>query len=301
MALEGVLPTQGEGVRKQTGRLYPFWASSLQACCLVGFGSSSPRRLAPSSDCRRLAGSLARKNPRATEGNGAMSSEPMVEDEFGARDELGLTAVTEKTQTEAQAYSSYMKMLLLRVPLFGQVLAWSLYFLAKYALGMKHILDAKFDFIKANQLGYVFLALWLVGITRTYLAVCANAARAGARLDRPDQHVYKVMASSGPMKDAPYVLMATTGPAGRFNRAQRAAFNADESMPLFLAYTLVTGCIFGPLVLVPLLIYCYGRILFGIKYTQSLSARGAGFMPAVIGEKWMEGLVLMAAIRALLM
>ena len=53
------------------------------------------------------------------------------------------------------------------------------------------------------QLSYIFLAVWLVGYTRTALALLANATRAGARLDRPDQHVYKIMARSGPMKDGP--------------------------------------------------------------------------------------------------
>ena len=51
------------------------------------------------------------------------------------------------------------------------------------------------------QLSYIFLAVWLVGYTRTSLSLLANAARAGAHLDRPDQHVYKIMACSGPMKD----------------------------------------------------------------------------------------------------
>ena len=51
------------------------------------------------------------------------------------------------------------------------------------------------------QLGYVFLAVWIVSYTRTFLSILANSARAAARLDRPDQHVYKVMAVTGALKD----------------------------------------------------------------------------------------------------
>ena len=48
----------------------------------------------------------------------------------------------------------------------------------------------------------------------------------------PSGHFSGLAQPAADPQDAPYVLMATTGPAGRFNRAQRAAFNADESMPL---------------------------------------------------------------------
>ena len=72
-------------------------------------------------------------------------------------------------------------------------------------------------------------------------------ARAPARVDRPDQHIYKIMASDGSLKDAPNVLMATTGAAGRFNRAQRAVFNMDETLPLVLANTFLAGAILARL------------------------------------------------------
>ena len=39
-----------------------------------------------------------------------------------------------------------------------------------------------------------------------------------------------------------------------------------------------------------LLRYCYGRLTFAVKYKNSLKERGAGFLPSMIGEKWMEGL-----------
>ena len=55
------------------------------------------------------------------------------------------------------------------------------------------------------------------------------AERAGARVDRPDQHVYKIMSPEA-KASSPYVLMSNTGWTGRFNRAQRGAFNTDGKM-----------------------------------------------------------------------
>jgi len=224
-------------------------------------------------------------------------SAPLIEDEFAQLDDMGLQQLTEKTETEDQSFAKYLKMLMVAIPLIGLAFAVGTYFASVYLLGGKTILETKFSFIKEYQLSYIFLAVWLVGYTRSALGLVANAARAGARLDRPDQHVYKIMACSGPMKDAPYVLMANTGAVGRFNRAQRAVFNTDESMPLFLMNTVLASGVFGPVILVPLLLYCYGRLTFAVKYKNSLKERGAGFLPSMIGEKWIEGLTLFSAIK----
>ena len=189
-------------------------------------------------------------------------------------------------------------MLFVAMPIIGLLVAVGTYAAAKYTGGSK-IMEAKFQFIRQYQLGYVFLGTWMIGMTRLGVVVLANAARAAARLDRPDQHVYKIMDKSGPLKDAPYVLMASTGAVGRFNRTQRALFNTDESLPLTLTNTILASSVFGPVVLLPLSFYCYGRLSFAVKYRQSLKARSAGFVPSIIGEKWMEGLVLLTAIKSL--
>ena len=128
----------------------------------------------------------------------------------------------------------------------------------------------------------------------------ANGARAPARVDRPDQHIYKIMAEKGPLADAPYVLMATTGDAGRFNRAQRAAYNMDEGLPLYLSATLLAGSVFGPLVALLALLNAYGRVSFADGYKASLGARGGGFMAAVVAEHVTAGLVGLCAIKGLL-
>lgn len=230
-----------------------------------------------------------------------MSAESMLqgEDEFADRDSMGLQPHTEKTQTEEQATKGYVKMLLVFIPLIGQLLAWSTYFCASTLLGKKQAYDKKFQFIHDYELGYIFLSVYIIAFTRSCLVINANGARAPARVDRPDQHVYKIMAASGPLKDAPYVMMATTGPQGRFNRAHRGVFNTDEALPLFLTNTLLAGSVFGPIIACLVLLVAYGRVTFGLKYKNSAKERGAGFLPAVIGEKWTEAFVLLCAIKGI--
>mmetsp|Transcript_95606 Transcript_95606/g.169777 ORF Transcript_95606/g.169777 Transcript_95606/m.169777 type:complete len:237 (-) Transcript_95606:70-780(-) len=227
-----------------------------------------------------------------------MSSKPVLEeDEFKDRDSQGLQPLTEKTPTEEAETSKYQKMLLVMMPLIGQVICWSLYLFCSKVLGHKEIYDKKFEVIHEWQLGYVFLAVWMISYARAAAICQANGARAPARVDRPDQHVYKIMAASGSLKDSPYVMMATTGPQGRFNRAQRGVFNTDEAMPAMLANVILAGSVFGPLVPCVCLLIAYGRVTFTVKYKESVSSRGAGFLPAMIGEKILEGLVLLCAIK----
>jgi len=140
--------------------------------------------------------------------------------------------------------------------------------------------------------------VFLIGLARSRLIVNANAQRAGARVDRPDQHAYKIMDPKA-ASEAPLVLMASTGPLGRFNRAQRGVFNTDESMPLYVANTILAGSMFGPVVVLLNLLVAFGRIKFGLGYTESNAARMGGIMPAFIGEGWTSGLVLLIAIKAL--
>merc|ERR1712039_874465 len=112
----------------------------------------------------------------------------------------------------------------------------------------QQVYDKKFGLIHEFELGYVYLAVWIIAMSRAFLVCNANGARAPARVDRPDQHVYKIMAASGNLKDAPYVMMADTGPQGRFNRAHRGVFNFDEAMPAVLANIILSGFVFGPIV-----------------------------------------------------
>jgi len=229
----------------------------------------------------------------------AMSAQTILEEnEFTGRDPTGLQELTDQTPSEEKETTKYMKMLLIMIPVIGQVLAWSTYFGCAKLLGQQELYDKKFAFLRENQLGYVFLAVWIVSMTRATVVCLANGARGPARVDRPDQHVYKIMAADGSLKDAPFVMMVNTGPQGRFNRAQRGVFNLDESLPLVLVNVLLAGSVFGPVVACLCLLIAYGRVIFAAKYRNAAKERGAGFGLTMIGEKWIEGLVLLSAIMS---
>lgn len=168
-------------------------------------------------------------------------------------------------------------------------------------------------------------------MSRFYASINANGTRGPARVERPDQHVrcpvsqshrgancahlvraalfglhadfgqvYEIKAKSGTLVDAPYVLMATTGFAGRFNRAQRACSNMDEGLHLFISGLLLQGAVFGPLAMVVALVYAYGALRFANDYTESLASRTHGFMLMAISGFTSFGLVAVVAVRALL-
>eukprot|EP00316_Scyphosphaera_apsteinii_P009792 CAMPEP_0119309392 /NCGR_PEP_ID=MMETSP1333-20130426/15283_1 /TAXON_ID=418940 /ORGANISM="Scyphosphaera apsteinii, Strain RCC1455" /LENGTH=233 /DNA_ID=CAMNT_0007313353 /DNA_START=93 /DNA_END=794 /DNA_ORIENTATION=+ len=223
------------------------------------------------------------------------------DDEFKDRDAQGLQIRKNDGQdrsAEAKARQMYMGMFFQKIPVIQLVLATATYLVLSMVLGMKELLDTKIAFATKYDLGYVYLAVYIICLGRFYIMANANAMRAGARVDRPDQHVYKLMDPQG-SKDTPYVLMSNTGWTGKFNRAQRAAFNTDEALPIFLTNVLLAGLVFGPAILVPVVLSVYGRTKFAILYTEAASSRGAGFMPAMIGEQWTAGLVLFIALKAI--
>merc|ERR1719203_142127 len=227
-----------------------------------------------------------------------MSAQPVLEDEFKERDNMGLQDLKE-VKTEAEERMSYMKLLLGFLPITGLSLSTGLYLLSAKVFGQKAILDKKFQFLHEYQLGYGFLAVWVVSYSKAANMCLSNGARAPARVDRPDQHVYKIMAASGPLKDAPYVMMVNTGPQGCFNRAQRAVFNADESMPVVLANTILSAGVYGPLTPCICLLTMYGRLKYTMNYKESALARRTGFAEFTLGEKMLDGLVLLTAIKTI--
>jgi len=238
--------------------------------------------------------------PKKRSASPARTTTATTDSEFEGRDATGLQP-KETAKTEAWARSFYFnllgKLIFLQAPFF----AWGSYFLLKYVTpSTMSTSDKKLAFIYEYQIGYVYAAWFVIYLTRMYVMINANGARAAARLDRPDQHIYKIMAETGPLAGAPYVLLATTGAAGRFNRAQRAALNMDEGLPLFLSATLLAGSVFGPLVVGLALLNMYGRVTFANGYKASLAARGGGFLAAAASEHVIAGLVGLCAVKGIL-
>ncbi|KAL1520909.1 hypothetical protein AB1Y20_022469 [Prymnesium parvum] len=220
-------------------------------------------------------------------------------DEFAGRDAMGLQK-DQKPQSEAEARASYFRLFSKLIGLQAPLLCWSIYAVSVYLLPGGDVVAAKLAFIHRYSLGSIFAAWFAVYLVRIYASINANGARAPVRLDRPDQHVYKIMARDGPLVDAPYVMMASTGAAGRFNRAQRAAFNMDESLPTSLTGLLLQTCVFGAVGLFPALLYAYGAAKFCDAYKESSGARSSGFMPRVIAESLSAGMVGVCAIKGMM-
>lgn len=198
----------------------------------------------------------------------------------------------EQVAVESGERVRYVKMFGLLIFVIGQGLGWCSYLVTLQVPGQKDIYDRKFEFIHEYQLGYVFLAWFLLHLTRAYLTLNANGARKPTGLDRPDQHIYE-------SSDGTQVRMVGSGVEGRFNRSQRAAYNMDEGLPLFCTGVLLNASVFGPLALLPLLCAMFGRISFANKYKQALAMRLAGFRPSIISEHWSLGLVCVCVVKGI--
>lgn len=217
----------------------------------------------------------------------------MASEDECVRDEKGLSTRPHRgLKTEAEARSAYWmlyaKLLFIQAP----AVAWPLYFAAKRVAPV----EDKLAFAHEHGLGWVFLAWWVVYVMRILLSINANAVRAAAKVDRPDQHVYRLM--SAKCDAEPYVMMVNTGDLGRWNRAQRACYNTDESLPVFLSGLVLVAIVYGPVAFGLAALNAYGRVTFARLYTESQASREVGFLPAVISEHLSAALLMVAAINS---
>ena len=223
-------------------------------------------------------------------------------DDYANRDEKGLQVKQARTTNEDEERLHYFKLYATFMTNVFPLLAWLSYTYLFPLLGTVHAdADRKMAIIVDHQLGYVYLTWYIIFVTRFYLTINANGARASAKLDRPDQYIYEIKAKAGALSKAPYVLMADTGAAGRFNRAQRAAANMDEYLPMFLTGALLVACVLGPVVVVLCLLYMYGRVSYGNKYKESRKYRLQGYIPQLMAEQMVAAFMGFIAVKTLLL
>ena len=129
---------------------------------------------------------------------------PPPPDEFEQRDGLGLSrddVLKAPAAAEADKRWDYKKMYARRVVVQCPVLAVALY----VAVAQFYDVEARLALARSLDLGWAFLAWYVVYLARQAVAINAAACRAGARCPRPDQHVYRI--AHPDFNEKPYVMI----------------------------------------------------------------------------------------------
>jgi len=158
--------------------------------------------------------------------------------------------------------------------------------------------EGKIRLLAEYDLGWLYLAVFVLKFGLNAINAVVASRRKEARANNPDQHVYRVYTAPG-APALPYVLMETEGDVGRFNRAQRAAANYLEYLSGVLASTLLAGFVFPLPVFVASVVYVLGRLMMTVQYSQAAKARTPGFATSNIAAVVVDGLLLLAACKAL--
>ena len=95
------------------------------------------------------------------------------------------------------------------------------------------------------------------------------------------------------------VLMKTTGPQGRFNRAQRSHMNLLETLPVYITGAMLSGYVVGPVAFGVSIVWFIGKNWMTFGYANSNGGRLPGFALSVFMEMITSGLVLSIGVCAL--
>ena len=226
-----------------------------------------------------------------------------------ARDALGLEIPGAKSMNEDQARSKYFKLYGGLLFVYAPVLAFGLMYAARWKFSrMAGIADEHLQILADHDLGWLYAAWNIMYLARCYHNINSNGTRAGARVGRPDQHVYKIYSASvGDKKKsddatAPqYVFLENDGTVGKFNRAQRAAFHMDESGAFVVTSMLLAGFVMPKLVYILSACYFLGRVEFANAYTESLQGRLSKMILYVFPEHIMIAMVGITAVQAIML
>lgn len=157
--------------------------------------------------------------------------------------------------------------------------------------------DKKIAELKAKDLGYLYLAFFVFGLTAFIQQIFVAAGRKAAHCTNPDQYVYEVV----DRPDLPYVRLVADGTVGEFNRAQRGIDNSREAFPMVVANGLLAGYVYPKVVLGIAVVYLFARSMYSHGYVQKSAGRMPGqlFTMLSIGIT-LNGLSLFAGLKAVM-
>lgn len=157
---------------------------------------------------------------------------------------------------------------------------------------------AKLDLLAQYDLGYLYAAIILLRLGQFAMGINAGTARKYCKVKVPDQHVYEVKGAEGSRLG--YVLMDTEGDNGKFNRAQRAVANYNETLPQTILYIVFGGFIYPKEVMILTGIYSTSRFVSAVGYTSAPNGRMGGFMISNLTTVALEFIVGFTAYKLLM-
>jgi len=157
--------------------------------------------------------------------------------------------------------------------------------------------DAKIATLKAADLGYAYLAVYVLQQTLFAQQIFVALGRKKSHASNPDQYIYETVGRAG----EPYVRLVTEGAVGEFNRAQRGIDNTREGFPMILAQVVLAGFVYPKVVLAISVVYFFARCLYSHGYIKGAASRMPGqFMSMLSTGVVLGSLNLFVAIKAVM-
>ena len=157
----------------------------------------------------------------------------------------------------------------------------------------------KLALLAEYDLGYLYLTAIILNLSQLAMGINVGEARKHCKVHNPDQHIYEVKGAEG--SKLGYVLMDNEGVNGKFNRAQRAVANFNESYPQQIFYILLAGFVYPKEVMIISSVMGVGRVAMALGYTGYVNGRLGGFLISKFAGNFLECLVGITAYQVLKM
>jgi uncharacterized MAPEG superfamily protein len=148
---------------------------------------------------------------------------------------------------------------------------------------------AKLELLAKYDLGYLYVAILILKIGQVAMGINMGCARNMSKVPPPDQHIYEVKGAEG--SKLGYVLMDNEGLNGKFNRAQRAVQNFNESFPQLVLYIIFAGFVYPKEVSMLTTLYMITRLVYALGYSKEANGRFGGLMLSTLVANAIEFLV----------